>query len=96
VTREPRSRTSALRWLGEGGGLFCWRSKGRSPASASWYPGTDGQVHTFAGAALYRGDSGIIEQAYGRKIHAREVVAIDEAGDGLCWVRLTGSATSGS
>ena len=34
-------------------------------------------------------DSGIIGQAYGRKIHAREVVAIDEAGDGLCWVRLT-------
>jgi len=34
-------------------------------------------------------DSGIIGQAYGRRIHAREVVAIDEAGDGLCWVRLT-------
>ena len=34
-------------------------------------------------------DSGIIGEAYGRKIHAREVVAIDEAGDGLCWVRLT-------
>jgi len=34
-------------------------------------------------------DDGIIGQAYGRKIHAREVVAIDEAGDGLCWVRLT-------
>ncbi len=34
-------------------------------------------------------DSGIIGQAYGRKIHVREVVAIDEAGDGLCWVRLT-------
>jgi len=33
-------------------------------------------------------DSGVIGQAYGRKIHAREVVAIDEAGDGLCWVRL--------
>lgn len=33
-------------------------------------------------------DSGIIGEAYGRKIHAREVVAIDEAGDGLCWVRL--------
>ena len=33
-------------------------------------------------------DSGIIGQAYGRKIHALEVVAIDEAGDGLCWVRL--------
>ena len=33
--------------------------------------------------------SGIIGQAYGRKIHAREGVAIDEAGDGLCWVRLT-------
>ena len=31
---------------------------------------------------------GIVGQAYGRKIHAREVVAIDEAGDGLCWVRL--------
>ena len=34
-------------------------------------------------------DNGIIGQAYGRKIHAREVVAVDEAGDGLCWVRLT-------
>ena len=34
-------------------------------------------------------DDGIIGQAYGRKIHAREVVAIDQAGDGLCWVRLT-------
>lgn len=34
-------------------------------------------------------DSEIIGQAYGRKIYAREVVAIDEAGDGLCWVRLT-------
>ena len=34
-------------------------------------------------------DSAIIGQAYGRKIHAREVVAFDEAGDGLCWVRLT-------
>ena len=34
-------------------------------------------------------DGGIVGQAYGRKIHAREVVAIDEAGDGLCWVRLT-------
>ena len=34
-------------------------------------------------------DSGIIGQAYGRKIHSREVVAFDEAGDGLCWVRLT-------
>ena len=34
-------------------------------------------------------DGGIIGQAYGRKIHAREVVAIDEAGDGLCWVLLT-------
>ena len=34
-------------------------------------------------------DGGIIGQAYGRKIHAREVVAVDEAGDGLCWVRLT-------
>ena len=34
-------------------------------------------------------DSGIIGQAYGRKIYAREVVAIDEAGDGLCWIRLT-------
>ena len=33
-------------------------------------------------------DSGIIGQAYGRQIHAREVAAIDEAGDGLCWVRL--------
>ena len=34
-------------------------------------------------------DSAIIGQAHGRKIHAREVVAIEEAGDGLCWVRLT-------
>ncbi|MDE2793178.1 MAG: hypothetical protein OXL34_00020 [Gemmatimonadota bacterium] len=34
-------------------------------------------------------DRAIIGQAYGRKIHAREVVAIDEAGDGLCWVQLT-------
>ncbi len=34
-------------------------------------------------------DSGIIGQAYGRKIHAREVVAVDEAGDGLCRVPLT-------
>ena len=34
-------------------------------------------------------DNGIIGQAYGRKMHAREVVAIDEAGDGLCWVRLS-------
>jgi len=41
------------------------------------------------GAVNSVSDSGIIGQAYGRKIHAREVVAIDEAGDGLCWVRLT-------
>ena len=41
----------------------------------------DGQVYAVS-------ESGIIGQAYGRKIHAREVVAIDEAGDGLCWVRL--------
>ena len=34
-------------------------------------------------------ESGIIGQAYGRKIHAREMVAIDEVRDGLCWVRLT-------
>ena len=34
-------------------------------------------------------ESGTIGQAYGRKTHAREVVAIDEAGDGMCWVRLT-------
>ena len=34
-------------------------------------------------------DSGIIGEAYGRNIHASEVVAIDEAGHGLCWVRLT-------
>ena len=34
-------------------------------------------------------EGGFIGHAYGRKIHAREVVAIDEAGDGLCWVRLT-------
>ena len=46
------------------------------------YTPSRGQVYTV-------GDSGIIGQAYGRKIHAREVVAIDEAGDGLCWVRLT-------
>ena len=39
-------------------------------------------------AGLFREREGIIGQAYGRKIHAREVVAIDEAGDGLCWVRL--------
>ena len=31
----------------------------------------------------------IIGKAYGREIHAREVTAIDEAGDGMCWVRLT-------
>ena len=36
-----------------------------------------------------KGDNGSIGKAYGRKIHAREVVAIDEAGDGFCWVRLT-------
>ncbi len=30
----------------------------------------------------------IVGQAYGRQIHAREVQAMDEAGDGLCWVRL--------
>ena len=43
-----------------------------------------------AGGQVYRvSDGGVIGQAYGRKIHAREVVAIDEAGDGLCWVRLT-------
>lgn len=41
-----------------------------------------GQVYTVS-------DSGIIGQVYGRKIHAWEVVAIDEAGDGLCWVRVT-------
>ena len=34
-------------------------------------------------------DRGIIGQAYGRRIHARKVVAVDDAGDGLCWVRLT-------
>ena len=34
-------------------------------------------------------DGGIIGQAYGRKIDVHEVVAINEAGDGLCWVRLT-------
>ena len=38
-------------------------------------------------------DSGIIGQACGRKIHAGEVVAIDEAGDGLCWLHLTRSDT---
>ena len=41
-----------------------------------------GRVHSVS-------DSGIIGQAYGREIHAREVVAIDEAGDGLCWLHLT-------
>ena len=41
----------------------------------------DGQVHPVS-------ESGIIGHAYGRKRHAREVVAIDEAGEGLCWVRL--------
>ncbi len=30
----------------------------------------------------------IIGKAYGRAVHAREVTAIDEAGEGLCWVRL--------
>ena len=43
-----------------------------------------------AGSGVYSlSDRAIIGQAYGRKIHAREVVAIDEAGDGLCWVQLT-------
>ena len=42
----------------------------------------NGKIHTVS-------EGGIIGHAYGRKIHAREVVAIDEAGDGLCWVRLT-------
>ena len=41
----------------------------------------DGQVRPVS-------ESGIIGQAYGRKMHAREVVAIDEAGEGLRWVRL--------
>jgi len=44
---------------------------------------------SIGGAGNTVSDSGIIGEAYGRKIHAREVVAIDEAGDGLCWVRLT-------
>jgi len=43
-----------------------------------------------AGSGIHSvSDAGIIGQACGRKIHACEVVAIDEAGDGLCWVRLT-------
>jgi len=29
-----------------------------------------------------------IARAYGRRIHAREVVALDEAGESLCWVRI--------
>ena len=33
-------------------------------------------------------DDGVIGTAYGREIHAREVVALDEAGDGLCWIRI--------
>lgn len=33
-------------------------------------------------------DGGIVGQAYGRRIHAREVRALDEAGDGLCWIKL--------
>ena len=37
----------------------------------------------------------VIGQVYGRKIHAREVIAMDEAGDGLCWVRLAASAKIG-
>ena len=41
------------------------------------------------GGLVFLNDGGIIGQAYGRRIYAREVVAIDEAGDGLCWVRLT-------
>ena len=52
------------------------------PASAQHSNQTGSGVHPVS-------DSGIIGQAYGRRIHAREVVAIDEAGDGLCWVRLT-------
>lgn len=35
-----------------------------------------------------RSDGLFVGQAYGRRIHAREVTAIDEAGEGLCWVRL--------
>ena len=33
-------------------------------------------------------DGGYIGTAYGRRVHAREVVALDDAGPGLCWVRL--------
>ena len=48
-----------------------------------------GQVNALTGAGSSVSDGGIIGQAYGRKIHAREVVAIDEAGNGQCWVLLT-------
>ena len=34
-----------------------------------------------------RFDAHVVGRYYGRKIHAREVVAIDEAGDNQCWIR---------
>lgn len=34
------------------------------------------------------GPGPFIGQAYGRRIHAREVMALDDAGEGLCWVQL--------
>lgn len=55
---------------------------GQSPEAAALPDSVSSTVDPVSG-------SGIIGRAYGRKIHAREVVAIDEAGDGLCWVRLT-------
>ena len=59
------------------------------PRSAQPSDQAVGRVHLEGGQVHSVNDGGIIGQAYGRKIHAREVVAIDEAGDGLCWVRLT-------
>lgn len=34
------------------------------------------------------GGRGIVGQAYGKAIHAREVLALDHAGDAYCWVKL--------
>jgi len=34
-----------------------------------------------------RFDQLVVGHAYGKKIHAREVLAIDEAGENLCWIR---------
>ncbi len=67
-------------WCVKGQTVVQHRIKLRSP---------DGQVYTLMGAGPTVSDGGIIGQAYGREIHAPEVVAIDEAGNGLCWVRLT-------